>query len=261
MTTSHPTNDAVARARGRLIVALDVGGEPAALRLVERLAGEVGIFKIGLELFTLAGPGIVARVRAAGGGAGIFLDLKFHDIPNTVERAVRAATSLGVEMLTLHASGGGEMLRAAVRGSAGGEAPAAGRPLLLGVTVLTSSNAGTLRELGLEAPTENAVATQVVRLARLAQGAGLGGLVASPLEIDPLRAAVGPSLRLVIPGVRPIWAAEAGDQRRVLTPSEAVAAGADFLVVGRPITGATDPVEAARRVVEEIVQGAGAGGR
>lgn len=243
--------------RDRLIVALDVPGEEPALRLVEALAGSVGLFKIGLELFTRVGPSIVARVRAAGAGAGIFLDLKFHDIPNTVERAVRSALELGVDMLTVHASGGGEMLRAAVRGAGSPERAATG-PLLLGVTVLTSSTEATLLEIGVSAPGSADVVAQVVRLAQLGAGSGLGGLVASPLEIRPLRAALaGQPLALVIPGVRPAWAADAGDQKRVLTPGEAIAAGADYLVVGRPITGHRNPADAAKMIVEEITGACG----
>lgn len=253
-TKTTPTEQENARTLepvSRLIVALDVPGEAAAMRLVERLAGSVGLFKIGLELFTRVGPGIVERVRtAAGPGTGIFLDLKFHDIPNTVERAVRAAADLGVEMLTVHTSGGSEMLNAAVRGARSGDRVG---PTVLGVTVLTSSTDATLREIGVGATSAADVPAQVVRLARLGVAAGLGGLVASPLEVGPLRTAfAGAPLRLVIPGVRPAWAAEQGDQRRVMTPGEAVAAGADFLVMGRPITGQEDPRAAARRVVEEI---------
>ena len=242
------------KARDRLIVALDVPGEAPALRLVEQLAGTVGCFKIGLELFTRTGPGIVERIRTlAEEGTSIFLDLKFHDIPNTVERAVRAACELGVDMLTLHAGGGSEMLRAAVRGVANSGSGGV-RALLLGVTVLTSSTGETLRETGVPAHADDDLAGQVLRLARLGVAAGLGGLVASPLEIRPLRLAFAdaPPVRLVIPGVRPAWAAEPGDQRRVMTPADAIAAGADYLVVGRPITGQGDPAAAARRVVEEI---------
>ncbi len=246
--TAEHLNAQVLSPRSRLIVALDVPGETRALRLVDRLAGTAGLFKIGLELFTRAGPAIVARVRAAAGPeCGIFLDLKFHDIPNTVERAVRAATELGVEMLTVHTAGGSEMLSAALRGAG------KGGPVVLGVTVLTSSTDATLREIGVAADSPADVPAQVVRLARLGVAARLGGLVASPLEIQPLRAALaGAPLRLVIPGVRPTWAAEHGDQSRVMTPGEAIAAGADYLVLGRPITGQDDPHAAACRIVDEI---------
>lgn len=240
--------------RERLIVALDVGGEAAALRMVELLAGTAGFFKIGLELFTLAGPAVVGRVRAvAGPDTGIFLDLKFHDIPNTVGRAVASAVELGVELLTVHLGGGAAMLAAAVRGAAAPGGGDGGRrsPRVLGVSVLTSSTEETLRETGVE---HGSVADQVLRLARLGVTAGVGGLVASPLEIAPLRQAFGPGLRLVIPGVRPAWASVGlgDDQRRVLSPREALAAGADHLVIGRPITGAVDPRTAAGRVLEEL---------
>ena len=229
--------------RQRLIVALDVGGELPALRMAERLAGTAGFFKIGLELFVSAGPGIVGRVRAAAGPeAGIFLDLKFHDIPNTVERAVRMAAGLGVEMLTVHLGGGEAMLRAAARGA--GE----DGPLVLGVSVLTSSTEATLRETGI---TESSVEVQVTRLARLGAAARVGGFVASPYEVVGLRQEFGPGPRLVIPGVRPAGS-DAGDQRRTMTPAEALAAGADYLVIGRPITGTSDPRAAAERILEEM---------
>lgn len=249
MTTTTATFDLALRRR--LIVALDVGGEAPALRLAERLAGTAGFFKVGLELFTLAGPGIVGRVRAAAGeGSGVFLDLKFHDIPNTVERATRAAAELGVELLTVHLTGGTEMLRAAVRGAA--SAPTL-PPTVLGVSVLTSATAETLRETGVAAEDDVGVAveTQVMRLARLGAAAGVGGFVASPWEVVALRREFGPGPRLVIPGVRPAGG-DAGDQRRIMTPGEALAAGADQLVVGRPITGAADPRTAAERILEEM---------
>ena len=237
--------------RQRLIVALDVGGELPALRMAETLAGTTGFFKVGLELFVSAGPGIVSRVRAAAGpDAGIFLDLKFHDIPNTVERAVRMAAGLGVEMLTVHLGGGTEMLRAAVRGAgAGAGEGAAGAPLVLGVSVLTSSTVETLRETGVAEGV--AVEAQVTRLARLGTVAGVGGFVASPHEVAGLRRDFGPGPRLVIPGVRPTGS-DAGDQRRTMTPAEALAAGADHLVIGRPITGDPDPRAAAERILEEM---------
>lgn len=240
--------------RRRLIVALDVGGETPALRMAELLAGTAGFFKVGLELFTAAGPGIIARLRAAAGPeAGIFLDLKFHDIPNTVERATRAAAALGVDLLTVHLGGGSEMLRAAARGAAG-----AGGPLVvLGVSVLTSSTAETLRETGVGADAaDGAVGTQVLRLAGLGAAAGIGGFVASPHEVGALRREFGPGPRLVIPGVRPAGSA-AGDQRRTMTPGEALAAGADHLVIGRPISGAGDPRAAAERILGEMAAAAG----
>ena len=242
--------------RQRLIVALDVGGERPALRMAEALAGTAGFFKVGLELFVSAGPGIVGRVRAAAGpDMGIFLDLKFHDIPNTVERATRAAAGLGVELLTVHLGGGTAMLRAAVRGAGTGVGEgAAGAPLVLGVSVLTSSTVETLRETGvMEGVT---VEAQVTRLARLGTAAGVGGFVASPHEVAGLRREFGPGPRLVIPGVRPAGS-EAGDQRRTMTPAEALAAGADHLVIGRPITGDPDPRAAAERILEEMAAAVG----
>ena len=233
--------------RERLLVALDAPDLDAALALVAQLRPHVGGFKVGLELCTAAGaPRVVEAVAGAGGA--VFLDLKLHDIPNTVAGAVRAACALGpaVRMLTLHASGGLAMLRAAAEAAA----PFPQRPLLLGVTVLTSVDAAALRdELGVAAPLE----AQVLQLARLAQAAGLDGVVASPHEAAAIRRACGPGLLIVTPGVRPAWA-DAGDQRRVLTPAEALASGADYLVVGRPITAAPDPAAAAARIVEELAE-------
>lgn len=239
MSTSQTSPSAIRR---RLIVALDVGGETPALRMAETLAGVAGFLKIGLELFVAAGPGIVRRVReAAGPDVGIFLDLKFHDIPNTVERATRAAAGLGVEMLTVHLGGGTAMLRAAVRG-------ADGKALVLGVSVLTSSTVETLRETGVAG---SGVEDQVTRLGGLGVAAGVGGFVASPLEVTALRRAFGTGPRLVIPGVRPAGS-DAGDQRRTMTPAEAITAGADHLVIGRPITGDPDPRAAAERILAEM---------
>lgn len=228
-----------ASAKEKIIVALDAAEEAAALRLVERLAGAVGHFKIGLELFTRCGPGIVGRVREAAGPAGIFLDLKFHDIPNTARGAVRSAAALGVEMLTVHLAGGRAMLTAATG--------AAGDTLVLGVSVLTSLDAAGLEETGVEGGVE----PQVVRLARLGARSGVRGVVASPWEIAALRREFGEELTIVTPGVRPAWAG-ADDQRRVMTPAEAIRAGANYLVIGRPITGDTDPRAAAARIAGEM---------
>ena len=231
--------------QARVLVALDVPTLAEALALVALLRPYVGGFKLGLELCTAAGtPRVVEAVAAAGGA--LFLDLKLHDIPNTVAGAVRAVCALGpaVRMLTLHAQGGAAMLRAAAEAAAGAEH----RPLLLGVTVLTSIDAPALHaELGVAAP----LATHVRHLAELAQTCGLDGVVASPHEAATIRATCGPELLLVTPGVRPHWAA-VGDQRRVMTPAEALAAGADYLVLGRPITAAPDPVAAAMRVISEL---------
>ena len=234
-------------AKDKIILPLDVPDATGALRLVERVADTIGFFKVGLELFTRCGPGIIERVRSAAAKegntrCGIFLDLKLHDIPNTVAGAVRAAATWNVEMLTVHLAGGGAMLRAAVA-----EAPE--HMLLLGVTVLTSSDAGTLGETGVEGNVE----TQVNRLAQLAVDSGLRGVVASPLETASLRRAHGDRLKIVTPGVRPRQVnAPLDDQRRVLTPGEAIRAGADYLVIGRPISAAPDPGEAARLIAQEI---------
>jgi orotidine-5'-phosphate decarboxylase len=241
-------------AKDKIIVALDVPDADAALKLVRQLAGTVGFFKVGLELFTRCGPDIIARVRDAAREVddsptppGIFLDLKLHDIPNTVGRATAAAASWGVDLLTVHLSGGGAMLKAAVAEAGKGMA-------LLGITVLTSSDEQTLREIGVSA---GSVEEQVLRLARLGWESGLRGVVASPLEIEALRREHGRDLRIVTPGVRPAGAAVLGagkpdDQRRVLTPTQAIRAGADHLVIGRPITGHADPRAAAERIVTEV---------
>jgi orotidine-5'-phosphate decarboxylase len=231
-----------------VIVALDVPETAQAARLVEDLAGVVGAFKVGSELFTLAGPEIVRRIR--GMGAAVFLDLKFHDIPNTVAKAVAAAVRLDVQMLTVHASGGPVMLRAAAE-SARSTAEGFNRPgpLILGVTVLTSLDSNELSEIGFQA---NA-ARQVERLAGLAVKAGLGGLVCSPLEVVALRQMLPSRVKLVTPGIRAPGEAIA-DQKRTLSPAEAIAAGANWLVIGRPIYGAPDPRAAAERIIASIPQ-------
>ena len=225
--------------RARIIVALDVPTSEAALALVRQLSPHVGLFKLGLQLYTAAGPEIVRAVRDLGGR--IFLDLKLHDIPNTVGHAVESADSLGVEMLTIHLSGGRAMIEAAVR---------AANPemLLLGVTVLTSVDAATLRETGVDAPMEE----QVLRLAQLGAASGIGGVVASPHEVAPLRRLHGTKIKIVTPGIRPHGAA-ADDQRRAMTPVEALTAGADFLVIGRPITAAQNPRAALEQIVADAL--------
>jgi orotidine-5'-phosphate decarboxylase len=232
--------------RNPIIVALDVPTTEAALKLVEQLTPVSGGFKIGSELFTSAGPDIVRRIRDTG--AAVFLDLKFHDIPNTVAKAVASATRFDVQMLTIHTSGGLEMMRAAEK-AAQGEAKSLGLqpPLVLGVTVLTSSNNETLAEIGCEADTEQ----QVLCLARLAVKAGLRGLVCSPLEVVKLRQSLPPSTQLVTPGVR-TGTEKADDQKRTLTPREAIAAGANWLVIGRPIYAAENPREAAEKILESL---------
>jgi orotidine-5'-phosphate decarboxylase len=231
--------------RERILAALDAPSLAEAVELVRLLQPYVGGFKVGLELCTAVGaPQVVAQVAAIGGA--VFLDLKLHDIPNTVAGTVRVICTLGpaVRMLTLHCQGGAAMLRAAVAAAAA----APQRPLLLGVTVLTSIDASALRhELGVAATLED----HVVALARMAQTCGLDGVVASPHEVAAIRRACGPELLVVTPGVRPAWAATS-DQRRVMSPAEALTAGADYLVVGRPLTAAAEPAAAAARLLGEL---------
>lgn len=233
-------------ARQRLIFALDVDSFEEAQSWVGRLAGKVGVFKIGKQLFTRCGPEVVAM--AADSGADVFLDLKYHDIPNTVAKAGLEATKLGVRMFNVHALGGREMMetlvaavdKVAPRGSAG-------RPLLLAVTILTSSNDETLREIGIDRP----VAEMVPRLAKLAKDAGMDGVVASPKEVGLIREVCGEDFAIVTPGVRPIFASQ-DDQKRVTTPADALQSGADYLVIGRPISAAADPAEAADKIIAEM---------
>ena len=235
--------------RNPLVVALDVDSAEQALGLVEQLRGIVGMFKIGKQLFTAAGPDIVRRI--VGMGEGVFLDLKYHDIPNTVAKAGVEAARLGVKIFNVHALGGSAMMRATAE--AVGEFAAresVSRPLILGVTILTSHTQASLQELGIE----RELPAQVVHLAQLCAAAGIDGVVASPQEIAPIRAAVhNPSFVILTPGVRPAGAA-LNDQARVMTPGEAMRAGASLLVVGRPILAAPDPAAAARKIVEEIEQ-------
>jgi orotidine-5'-phosphate decarboxylase len=237
-------NGAGSRAsRDRLIVALDTPDLPAAEALVEHLAGVVAHFKVGSALFTAAGPAAVEMVRRRGGR--VFLDLKYHDIPATVASAVEAAVRLGVGLLTVHASGGTAMLRAAVEAarSAGRD-----RPRIVAVTVLTSLGRAALqRELGVPVAVEG----HAVDLAVLACAAGCDGVVASPREAARLRSILGPGALIVTPGIRPAGGA-AHDQARTGTPAMAVRAGADYLVVGRPITGAADPAVAAAAILAEV---------
>lgn len=239
----------------KLIVALDVKGRKEALKLTEKLAPLGVSFKIGKQLFTAEGPSLVREVAA--GGTLVFLDLKFHDIPNTVAAAVNSACRLGVSIVNVHASGGSEMMRAAVtaaneptdpNGSAPSPSSTFTRPAIIGVTVLTSINRAGLEEIGVFSEVED----QVVRLATLARDAGLDGVVASPREIRAIREKVAAeNFLVVVPGVRPEWSA-AGDQKRVATPRSAIKDGADYIVVGRPITGDPYPTTAAERVLEEI---------
>ena len=227
--------------RDRLIVALDVRSGVEALEMVERLEGQCRWLKLGMELFYAEGRTLVQRLREAG--YSIFLDLKLHDIPNTVASAVKTLRALDVQLLTLHAGGGETMMRSAVESTQGvGNAPA-----LLGVTVLTSLDDDALRSVGVT----DAAAVQVERLARLTQRSGLKGLVCSPLEVKGVREAVGPEMILVTPGIRPEGSAR-DDQSRVATPASAIRDGASLLVVGRPITRAADPAQAAEAILKEI---------
>ena len=231
--------------KDRIFVALDTQDLSRAAALARGLAGLVGGVKIGKEFFTAHGPD---GVRAVASGVPLFLDLKFHDIPNTVAGALRSAIHLRPAFVNVHAAGGRAMLEAAVQAVAeGAEDADVPRPQLLGVTVLTSLGEEDLGDVGQAGP----LTDQVLRLAGLAQSCGLDGVVCSPREIAALRAACGPDFLLMVPGMRPGWAAS-GDQKRVMTPGEALAAGADYLVIGRPVTGAQDAAAAARRIVEEI---------
>lgn len=223
-----------------LIVALDVDTRESAMIMVRRIEA-CPCFKVGLQLFTRCGPDIVDVIRAAG--KQVFLDLKFHDIPNTVAQAARAASDLGVDFITLHAAGGRKMIAAAR------EAVERTKTRLLAVTILTSLDDAAVRsEIGLNESAEDAAA----RYAAMAVEAGAHGIVCSPKEISRIRQAVGENALIVVPGVRPIWATQ-DDQARTLTPREAAAAGADYVVVGRPILRHKDPALAARRVVEDLM--------
>ena len=229
-----------------IIVALDVPSVEKALALAEQVAPAVGAFKIGSELFTSGGPDIVRRIRATG--ASVFLDLKFHDIPNTVAKSVAAATRLDVQMLTIHTGGGPEMMRAA-EASAQETASSLGRPapLVLGVTVLTSMDGNELASVGLPPNPSK----QVERLAALAASAGLRGLVCSPLELAALRQLLPATMQLVTPGIRGPGDA-AGDQKRTLSAPEAMTAGANWLVIGRPIYAAENPRAAAEKILATL---------
>ena len=225
-------------AANKIIVALDVPTKERALDLVEQLGSEISFFKIGLQLYTAEGPEIVRAVLATG--AKVWLDLKLYDIPNTVARAVESANALGVQMLTIHLSGGSEMIRAATSARDSDM-------LLLGVTVLTSSTEKTLREIGITDPVE----AQVIRLAKLGAAAGIDGLVASPHEIRTLRREFADRLKIAVQGIRPTWA-EPGDQKRFMTPREAIEAGADYIGIGRPITAHPHPQDAVARILGEL---------
>jgi len=233
-------------ARSRIIFALDVPGMDEVRRWAGLLAPHVGMFKIGKQLYTACGPEAVRTIRQAGGQ--VFLDLKYHDIPNTVAMASLEAARLGVKLFNLHALGGYEMMATTVE-TLNREFKGSERAKVLAVTVLTSSTGETLREIGIDVPVEE----QVVRLARLAHKAGVDGVVASPREVPLIREACGADFLIVTPGVRPAFAA-ADDQKRIMTPREAIVSGADYLVIGRPISAAPDPVRAAELIVEEMAQ-------
>ena len=233
--------------KDRIIIALDVKDKEEAAKVVSGLK-DARTFKVGLELFTAEGPALFQKLRVLR--KDIFLDLKLHDIPNTVAGAVRSAVRHGVQMMTIHTSGGKEMMaRAAAAARETSEAEKLSRPLLLGVTVLTSLKSAELEEVGMNPD----VSGQVIRLAGLAKAAGMDGVVCSPQEIEIVRKEFGRELLVVTPGIRPAWAA-AQDQKRIMTPAEAVAKGADYLVIGRPITGAPSPSEAFQKIVEELAQ-------
>jgi orotidine-5'-phosphate decarboxylase len=229
----------------RLIVALDVSSAAEAQKIVRALAGAASTFKVGTQLFTAEGPQIVRELVASG--KKVFLDLKFHDIPNTVAGGVRSAAELDVSMLTVHAAGGSPMLRAAVETARQSPKP----PLVLAVTVLTSLSDADLQETGVTGRTQD----HALVLATLAQNCGCDGVVASPHEARIIRKDLGGGFAIVTPGIRPAGS-EKGDQSRVNTPAEAIAAGADYLVVGRPITQAADPRRVAEEIVSEIARAA-----
>jgi orotidine-5'-phosphate decarboxylase len=227
------------KSQTELIVALDVDTIEEGLALVDELGDSVTWYKIGKQLFTRFGPAAVASIKARG--KKVFLDLKYHDIPNTVAQAVKSAAAIGADMTNVHASGGPAMLQAAAKAAGGSNT------LLIAVTVLTSMNQEELAAIGITAsPME-----QVVRLAKLTQAAGVPGIVCSAQEIVPIRAACGPDFQLVVPGIRPAGA-DHGDQKRVMTPAEAAQAGANYIVVGRPITAAADPRAAALAILREL---------
>lgn len=222
----------------RIIVALDVATQDEALKLVQRLGSRISRFKVGLQLYTAAGPEIVRQI--VGTGAKVFLDLKLHDIPNTVAGAVESARTLGVDMLTIHLSGGEPMIRAALEA-------AEDELIIVGVTVLTSHTAETLGAIGCSEGVEK----QVLRLAKVGFGCGVRALVASPQEATMLRAQLGEQIRIITPGIRPAGVAT-DDQKRTTTPRDAIEAGADFLVIGRPIVADPKPFSAAERILAEI---------
>ena len=222
----------------KIIVALDVATKEKALELVQQLRDQISFFKIGLQLYTAEGPEIVQAVLAAG--VKVWLDLKLYDIPNTVARAVESASHLGVHMLTIHLSGGSDMIRAAT-------GTRTNDMMILGVSVLTSATEQTLRETGIPEKIDD----HVLRLARLGVEAGIDGVVASPHEIKKLRGEFGNKIKIAVQGIRPTWA-EPGDQKRFMTPRDALEAGADYIGIGRPITAHRSPREAVAKILDEL---------
>jgi len=229
----------------KIIVALDTPDEDRALKLVRMLKHKISFFKVGLELFCFAGPNIIKQITQEG--CKVFLDLKFHDIPNTAAGAVRSSVNTGATLLNVHAFGGKKMMAAAKKAADEAYKNSKGeKPKVLAVTVLTSFSEEDLQELNVSKPTQD----QVVHLAKLAKESGLDGVVASPLEIEDIREAIGKDFLIVTPGVRPKWAAK-GDQKRVMTPKQALEKGADFIVIGRPITAAEDPKVALDKIFQD----------
>lgn len=231
----------------RIILALDVDSEAQALNLVEKLADSVGAFKVGMQLYNQLGPSIVRRIQDLGGR--VFVDLKFHDIPNTVAGAAKVMTGLNCFMFNVHASGGREMMAAAMK-AVREESTRLGcePPLVLAVTVLTSISEQQLHD---DMFVSRSLEQTVVGWAQMAKECGMNGVVCSPREIAPIRQACGSDFVIVTPGIRPLWS-EKNDQKRITTPREALKIGADYMVIGRPITAASDPREAARRIIEEL---------
>lgn len=235
-------------AADRLIVPLDVGSLEQARELIDKLDGVVSFYKVGSQLFTASGPSAIEEVKSRD--AKVFLDLKFHDIPNTVALACQSAAELGVDILTLHSLGGFEMMESAVKRVWHQEK----RPLLFGVTILTSLHEAFLKDV--MGATDRNLEEQILHLAKLAQSAGLDGVVSSPLEVSSIKNRCGKEFQVLTPGIRPSGY-ETHDQARVLTPKEAIAAGADYLVIGRPIIQGEDPRQIAQSILDEMEEGLG----